>query len=156
MKYTLFLLGLLCLVSNCSSSNKTINNQGEDWWKNAPEAELLDSVQTQTFRYFWDFAEPTSGLARERFHPNGNYPMDDAHIVTSGGSGFGVMAILVGIKRGFITREAGVERLLKITDFLEKADRFHGVWSHWIDGTCLLYTSPSPRDRTRSRMPSSA
>ena len=23
-------------------------------------------------------------------------------------------------------------------------------------GTCLLYTSPSPRDRTRSRMPSSA
>ncbi len=29
----------------------------------------------------------------------------------------------------------------------------------WIDGhtkTCLLYTSPSPRDRTRSRMPSSA
>ena len=25
-----------------------------------------------------------------------------------------------------------------------------------IDYTCLLYTSPSPRDRTRSRMPSSA
>ena len=26
----------------------------------------------------------------------------------------------------------------------------------WIRLTCLLYTSPSPRDRTRSRMPSSA
>ena len=25
-----------------------------------------------------------------------------------------------------------------------------------IDSSCLLYTSPSPRDRTRSRMPSSA
>ena len=25
-----------------------------------------------------------------------------------------------------------------------------------IDKSCLLYTSPSPRDRTRSRMPSSA
>ena len=30
-------------------------------------------------------------------------------------------------------------------------------WAHaWTPGTCLLYTSPSPRDRTRSRMPSSA
>ena len=26
----------------------------------------------------------------------------------------------------------------------------------WVVATCLLYTSPSPRDRTRSRMPSSA
>ena len=25
-----------------------------------------------------------------------------------------------------------------------------------VDDVCLLYTSPSPRDRTRSRMPSSA
>ena len=25
-----------------------------------------------------------------------------------------------------------------------------------VHNTCLLYTSPSPRDRTRSRMPSSA
>ena len=30
-------------------------------------------------------------------------------------------------------------------------------YKEWIkDGFCLLYTSPSPRDRTRSRMPSSA
>ena len=26
----------------------------------------------------------------------------------------------------------------------------------WLAVDCLLYTSPSPRDRTRSRMPSSA
>ena len=28
--------------------------------------------------------------------------------------------------------------------------------SNYLSNTCLLYTSPSPRDRTRSRMPSSA
>ena len=33
---------------------------------------------------------------------------------------------------------------------IEKIDHAH------IDDICLLYTSPSPRDRTRSRMPSSA
>ena len=28
--------------------------------------------------------------------------------------------------------------------------------TYWRRAACLLYTSPSPRDRTRSRMPSSA
>ena len=88
--------------------------------------DLLTKVQEQTFRYFWDFAHPASGMARER-NTSGN-------LVTVGGSGFGVMAILVGIERGFITRQQGVERLTRIVDFLEGADRFHGVWPHWLDG----------------------
>ena len=87
---------------------------------------LLTLVQQQTFKYFWDFAHPASGMARER-NTSGN-------LVTSGGSGFGIMAIIVGIERGFITRAEGVERLGKIVAFLEGADRFHGAWSHWIDG----------------------
>lgn len=88
---------------------------------------LLTLVQQQTFKYFWDFAHPVSGMARER-NTSGD-------VVTSGGSGFGLMAIIVGIERGFITRQQGIERLDKILDFLETADRFHGVWSHWINGS---------------------
>lgn len=90
------------------------------------EEELLTKVQEQTFRYFWDFAHPNSGMARER-NTSGN-------LVTSGGTGFGLMAILVGIERGFITRQEGLERFIKIVDFLGQADRFHGAWSHWMDG----------------------
>ncbi|MFG4005147.1 beta-glucosidase [Flavobacterium aquidurense] len=96
--------------------------------------ELLATVQKQTFKYFWDYAEPNSGLARERYHPDGVYPENDANIVTTGGSGFGLMAIVSGISQGYITKKEGVERLNKIADFLGKADRFHGAWSHWIDG----------------------
>ncbi len=93
-----------------------------------PDEELLTKIQQQTFRYFWDFAHPVSGLTRERSTTN--------ETVTSGGSGFGLMAILVGIERGFITREQGVERLEKIITFLdEKSDRFHGAWSHWLEGS---------------------
>lgn len=88
---------------------------------------LLTKVQEQTFKYFWDFAHPISGMARERNTSN--------ETVTTGGSGFGVMSILVGIERGFITRQQGVDRLQTIVSFLKSADRFHGVWPHWINGS---------------------
>lgn len=91
------------------------------------DEELLTKVQQQTFRYFYDFAEPNSGLARER-NSSGN-------LVTSGGSGFGIMALIVGMERGFITRDQGLAHMKKMVTFLENADRFHGAWSHWIDGT---------------------
>lgn len=91
------------------------------------DEELLTNIQEQTFKYFWDFAEPVSGMARER-NTSGN-------LITSGGSGFGIMALVVGIERNFITRDQGLERMDKVLDFLETSDRFHGAWSHWIDGT---------------------
>ncbi|MEO0334116.1 MAG: beta-glucosidase, partial [Bacteroidota bacterium] len=95
---------------------------------------LFNLVQYQTFQYFWDGAEPNSGMAPERIHMDGVYPQNDQAIITIGGSGFGVMAILVGIERGYISREEGRARLQNIVDFLETADRFHGVWPHWLDG----------------------
>ena len=91
----------------------------------ATDEELLDMVQRYTFRYFYDFAHPVSGLARER---------NTTNTVTTGGSGFGVMALLVGMERGYITYEQGVDRLLKIVTFLETADRFHGTFPHWMNG----------------------
>src|SRR3954469_2583000 len=112
----LFLLGFLCHC--CAKSQVT-----RDRVPTALESIYTD-VQRTTFQYFWDGAEPNSGLARERFHADGVYPENDKNIVTTGGSGFGFMAILVGIKRGFITRQQGFERLQKMVNFLEKADRF--------------------------------
>lgn len=91
------------------------------------DEELLTLVQRQTFKYFWDFAHPVSGLARER-NTSGD-------LVTSGGSGFGVMSILVAIERGFITRAEGQERIQKIVSFLKNtAEKFHGAFPHWLNG----------------------
>ncbi len=91
------------------------------------DEQLLDMVQRYTFRYFWDFAHPASGLARER--SNGN-----PDIVTTGGSGFGIMSIVVATERGWITRSEAVNRMLQIVSFLQYADRFHGVFPHWMNG----------------------
>jgi hypothetical protein len=95
---------------------------------------LFTLVQYKTFQYFWDGAEPVSGAARERFHVDDVYPDNDKNIVTSGGTGFGVMALLVAIDRKFVGRAEGVARLAKILNFLETADRFHGAWPHWMNG----------------------
>ncbi|MEA5081974.1 MAG: glucoamylase family protein [Dysgonamonadaceae bacterium] len=90
--------------------------------------ELLTLVQKQTFKYFWDYGHPVSGLARER--------LSSGETVTMGGSGFGIMAVIVGIERGFITRQQGFERLNKIVNFLSNnADRFHGAFPHWMNGS---------------------
>lgn len=90
--------------------------------------QLLTKVQERTFAYFWDYAHPVSGLARER--------LGSDETVTTGGSGFGLMAIPVGISRGFITRQAGAERALKIVNFLkDKAVKYHGAFPHWLNGT---------------------
>ena len=71
---------------------------------------LLTLVQRQTFKYFWDFGHPTSGMARER--SNG-----DNNVVTTGGTGFGIMGILVAVNRNFITRIEGLMRVQKIVSF---------------------------------------
>jgi hypothetical protein len=88
--------------------------------------ELLTLVQSQTFKYFYDFAHPNSGMARER-NTSGD-------IVTSGGSGFGVMALIVGMERGFVSRQQGLDHLNKMLNYLETCDRFHGAWPHWLNG----------------------
>jgi len=107
---------------------------------------LLTLIEYNTFQYFWKGAEPVSGMARERIHMDGIYPENDMNVVTSGGSGFGVMAILAGIHRKFITREDGLNRLIRIVDFLKRADRFHGAWPHWIYGETGKVKPFSPKD----------
>ncbi len=92
---------------------------------------LLDLVQRQTLRYFWDFAHPVCGLARERSNVTPKYGLE---AVTTGGSGFGVMAIIAGVSRGWIGRAAAADRLWTMVRFLLKADSYHGIWPHFLNG----------------------
>ena len=128
-----------CKNSTKDTRNSITRNQISD-------DSLLTLVQYNTFQYFWDGAEPFSGMARERFHVDGIYPENDKNVITTGGSGFGIMAILVGIERRFITREEGVKRLQKIVNFLGKAERFHGAWPHWMYGETGKVKPFSPKD----------
>jgi hypothetical protein len=125
---------IVVLLGACSQNSENKSDKSSRSGKSLSDEKLLDSIQYHTFQYFWDGAEPNSGLARERYHVDGVYPQNDKHVITSGGSGFGIMAIIVGIERGFISREEGLIRLNKILAFLSSADRFHGVCPHWWNG----------------------
>lgn len=140
MKNHLFLLIFLSFFNSCSSSNPSDGNTGGTPLPTTPkppvtvltDEQAMDQVQKDAIKYFWDYAEPNSKLGRERYHTDD--PSFEANKVTTGGSGFGLMSLIVGVERGFIPRAEAVTRMTIAMDFLEKADRFHGAWSHWIDG----------------------
>lgn len=136
MKKLSFIL-LLLVVLSCGKDNgpgyqEPYDPNDDDPFIPLSDTEMMDLTQQETFKYFWDYAESNSGAARERYHPND--PSNSQNVVTTGGSGFGLMAILVGIERGYISQSEGVARLTQILNFFENADRFHGAWPHWIDG----------------------
>ncbi len=142
-RIAIFLFAALATLVACKSSNN--NAVDEPTPPSPPQAEvrpsqfasdaaLLDYIEKVHFNYMWDGAEPTSGLARERIHLDNNYPQNDRDVVTTGGSGFGIAGLLAACERGFITRQACLQRLTTIVDYLARADRFHGVWPHWLYG----------------------
>jgi hypothetical protein len=133
MKISLGVLTLSILLSACAQQKKNSASQPVIAAQPSDSA-LLDTIERRTFDFFWTGAEPNSGMAPERVHMDGDYPANDQRVIATGGSGFGVMGILAGIHRGYITREQGLQRFEKIISFLEKADRFHGAYSHWING----------------------
>jgi hypothetical protein len=113
--------------------------------KGLTDDQLLDAVQRQTLRYFWDFAHPNSGMARERSNVVKSYGYD-LDCVTSGGTGFGIMAIVAGTERGWIDRGEARAQLEKIVGFLEAADKFHGVFPHFLNGNTGKTIPFSPKD----------
>jgi len=132
----LYFIGLMLIFSSCS------NDEGPGYQEpyepgseteeeeKLSDGELLEKVQQQTFKYFWDFAAPNSGLARERSQADA-YGGEGRNIVTMGGSGFGLAAFPVAVERGWISRAEAIERLDKILDFLEEVPTYHGAFSHW-------------------------
>lgn len=128
--------GAAAFLLGCNGSKndkkETISKAEQRFIPSDGDKDLMDTIQRQTFEYFWEGAEPISGLARERIHMDNLYPTHDKDIITIGGSGFGLMAILVGVERGFITRQQALERFEQAVGFLAEADRFHGAWPHWL------------------------
>ena len=92
---------------------------------------LLDAVQRQTFRFFWEGAHPDCGLARDRI-PVGSADRED--LVVTGGTGFGVMALIVAVERGWVSRDEALDRLRAMLDLLYRATCYHGVFAHFING----------------------
>ncbi|MBC9932118.1 glucoamylase family protein [Chitinophaga qingshengii] len=134
MKQIISIICLICLLAfgGQAQVKKTAAKPDLRIRQNLSDSALLDLVQQQTFRYFWDFAHPVSGMAREGSNESAVF---NGEVVTTGGTGFGIMAIVVATERGWITRDAAVNHLTRMVDFLRKADAYHGIFPHWLNGT---------------------
>ena len=110
-----------------------------DKFPRVSDSALLSLVQKQTFKYFWDFGHPVSGLARER--------NSSGDVVTIGGSGFGIMSIVTAVNRNFITRSQGLTKMQTIVSFLKNtAQKFHGAFPHWMNGISGVVVPFSQKD----------
>jgi hypothetical protein len=99
-----------------------------DKFQRISDSALLTLVEQQTFNYFWSFGHPVCGMARER--------TSSGDIVTTGGSGFGVMSMLAAVERNFILRSDALTRITTIVNFLtNNVTRYHGAFPHWINGS---------------------
>ena len=127
-RFPRLLAGTLAVLAFACGGQDEEQLEGDSAASVAPAADrqLLEEIQRTTFRYFWESAHPASGMARER--------STSGDTVTTGGTGFGLQAIVVGVERGWISRADAYARSLQIARFLEKADRFDGAWSHWVNG----------------------
>ena len=141
------LIGSILICSILATAQTAKSSEGQS--RRGPEEKtlsdsaLLDLVQRQTFKYFWEFAHPVSGLARERSNIAYDYGNE---VVTTGGSGFGIMAILVATERHWITRDTAVKHLLKTVNFLLKANSYHGIFPHWLNGATGITIPFSRKD----------
>lgn len=127
-------VGIVLLLSTSCFSQKTKQQQTASTTArqtNLSDSALLDVIQKQTFKYFWDFAHPVSGMAKERSNVTYNYGEE---VTTTGGTGFGVMTTIVATERKWISRDTAAKRMLKLVNFLSKADSYHGVFPHWLNG----------------------
>lgn len=157
----IFIIYLLLLTSAALAQKKKSSNQESlkhysivpvGIIKNIPDSALLEIVQRQTFRYFWNFGHPLSGLARERDNtvhaqyywdyineadnePNFSKDTFGSEACAIGGTGFGIMSTVVAVNRGWIGADTALKRLVKIVDFLTKADCYHGIYPHFMNGT---------------------
>jgi hypothetical protein len=129
MKKIFYLLLIVASLNGFAQKNKATQTVQRP--ANLSDSALVQLVQKQTFKYFWDFAHPVSGMARERSNVSYDY---GAEVVTTGGTGFGIMAIIVAADRGWITRDTAAKHLLKMVNFLLKANSYHGVFPHWMNG----------------------
>jgi hypothetical protein len=134
MKHYLFavLVFSFCCTPVLAQQKKLIvEKQPSNRPLNLSDSALLDLVQQQTFKYFWEFAHPVSGMARER--SNKSYDYGD-EVVTTGGTGFGIMAVVTAAERGWIDRDTAARFMRKMVNFLLKANSYHGAFPHWLNG----------------------
>jgi exo-beta-1,3-glucanase (GH17 family) len=95
------------------------------------DAQFLEEIQQRAFNYFWHEANPKTGLVKDRAI---NFGEDDYHVASIAATGFGLAALAVGEKHGWVEREGALERALTTLRFFrDEMENHHGFYYHFVD-----------------------
>jgi len=124
---TALLALLLCnaCVPDLSTAGEHFEQQNENSYDPAYIKNVMDEQEQKVVNLFFQGAEPNSGMAY-------NDPSRKS-VMATGATGFGIMTLIAGVERGWISREDAANHIVKIVRFLKKAERYEGAWAHWYN-----------------------
>jgi hypothetical protein len=96
---------------------------------------FLDDVQRRSFQYFWERADPDTGLVADRARSDGSQ-LDQNHrnVGSIAATGYGLTALCIAAERGWVTRvEASQRTRNTLRFFAERAYQQRGWFYHWLD-----------------------
>jgi hypothetical protein len=96
---------------------------------------FLEDLSRRSFRYFWEQADPRTGLVLDRVRTDGSIH-DEAHrdIASIAAVGFGLTALCIGAERGWVRPKDAQERVRSTLRFFAKrAQQVHGWFYHFVD-----------------------
>jgi len=103
-----------------ASVDATTHGMSDDEW--------MDMAEEAAFRYFFQGAHPAWGLARDRY--------SGGDLISTGGTGLGLMALVAGAERGYAPRARLAARVRRILEFYATtATTYHGAFSHYLNGS---------------------
>jgi hypothetical protein len=91
---------------------------------------LLDELQRRAVLYFWEKADPGTGLVNDR---GNNFGPDDYTVASTAATGYGLAALPIGVEHGWLNRTAAVARARTALHFLLSMSHQHGWMVHFID-----------------------
>jgi hypothetical protein len=96
---------------------------------------FLEDLERRMFRYFWEQADPNTGLVPDRARTDGSL-LDENHrdVASIAATGFGLTALCIAATRKWIDPRDAKERVrATLHYFAERAEQFHGWFYHWLD-----------------------
>lgn len=91
----------------------------------AEENAFLDQLQYDTVQYFWDYADPKTGLIPDSSQANA--PSSIA------ATGFGLAALCIADSRGWIRHQDAYRRVLAALKTARRLKQYHGFLYHFVD-----------------------
>lgn len=96
------------------------------------DRDFLYELECLTFRYFWEQANPETGLVKDRC--NVRTQTDNGVVASIAATGFGLTSLCIAEEEGFVLRDQAIERVVAtLRSLWKKLPNHRGFFYHWAN-----------------------